>query len=235
MTRSPTIRIIVAANDPAFREKLRGLLWDEPDLQVVGEVETHEAVLAAADESSWDVLLLDLHLPRIGALSLLSRIKPRSRKILVLSTVEYEVLLLEVMRSGASGIVPKRTVDAALVQSIRKVDQGETWLDNKTQAAAMREFAALRGEPNETCQKPGLSGLDHKIFALLVQGLKNREIAERLFVCEQTVKNHLRALYKRFSVSNRLELAIRITASSHGSSTIDPSHAGHVHSTTATA
>ena len=121
------------------------------------------------------------------------------------------------MKLGTSGIVLKQTATELLIKSIRKVHAGEIWLDSHTTAAVIRQFVAadeanrhrLRQAaiPRERERSP-LSQREREIVALVAQGFKNKEMAEKMFISEQTVKNHLHNIFDKLGVSDRLELAL---------------------------
>jgi DNA-binding NarL/FixJ family response regulator len=111
------------------------------------------------------------------------------------------------MKLGASGIVRKQTATDLLVKSVRKVHDGEIWLDSRTTAAVMRRFStgpAAGKNPEQTL----LSRREAEVVVLVSQGLKNKEIAERMFITEQTVKNHLHNIFDKLGVSDRLALTL---------------------------
>ena len=113
-----------------------------------------------------------------------------------------------------SGIVLKQTAPDLIVKSIRKVHSGEIWLDSHTTAAVMRQFStALEGGHPSASGTKGrerspLSAREREIVALVAQGYKNKEMAEKMFISEQTVKNHLHNIFDKLGVSDRLELAL---------------------------
>jgi DNA-binding NarL/FixJ family response regulator len=126
------------------------------------------------------------------------------------------------MKLGTSGIVLKQTATELLIKSIRKVHAGEIWLDSHTTAAVIRTFVAndeaasaaaalppqqLAPAPRDRERSP-LSQREREIVALVAQGFKNKEMAEKMFISEQTVKNHLHNIFDKLGVSDRLELAL---------------------------
>jgi DNA-binding NarL/FixJ family response regulator len=121
------------------------------------------------------------------------------------------------MKLGTSGIVLKQTATDLLIKSIRKVHAGEIWLDSHTTAAVIRQFVsadempaapqAAAAAPRERERSP-LSQREREIVALVAQGFKNKEMAEKMFISEQTVKNHLHNIFDKLGVSDRLELAL---------------------------
>ena len=116
------------------------------------------------------------------------------------------------MKLGCSGIVLKQTAPELIVKSIRKVNSGEIWLDSHTTAAVMRQFASpsemMNGAAGKGRERSPLSQREREIVGLVAQGYKNREMAEKMFISEQTVKNHLHNIFDKLGVSDRLELAL---------------------------
>jgi DNA-binding NarL/FixJ family response regulator len=129
--------------------------------------------------------------------------------------------LVQAMKLGTSGIVLKQTATELLIKSIRKVHAGEIWLDSHTTAAVIRQFVAneeapppppppaapATSAPRDRERSP-LSQREREIVALVAQGFKNKEMAEKMFISEQTVKNHLHNIFDKLGVSDRLELAL---------------------------
>jgi len=116
------------------------------------------------------------------------------------------------MKLGCAGIVLKQTAPDLIVKSIRKVHAGEIWLDSNTTAAVMQQFAvpgdsSAAGHAKARERSP-LSQREREIVALVAQGYKNKEMAEKMFISEQTVKNHLHNIFDKLGVSDRLELAL---------------------------
>jgi DNA-binding NarL/FixJ family response regulator len=133
-------------------------------------------------------------------------------KIIVLTASEDKNEFVQAMKLGCSGIVLKQTSPELIIKSIRKVHSGEIWLDSHTTAAVMRQFAAVPepsiGGPAKVRERSPLSQREREIVALVAQGYKNKEMAEKMFISEQTVKNHLHNIFDKLGVSDRLELAL---------------------------
>ena len=205
------IRIAIADDHTIFRDGLRKLLSLETDFEVCAEAKDGTEVLEVLRQSEPDILLLDLKMPGLDGIAALQRIQNQKlkTKIIVLTASDDEGEYVQAMKYGTSGIVLKQTATELLIKSIRKVHGGEIWLDAKTTAAVMRQFAAPGevGGPRER-ERPRLSNREREIVALVAQGFKNKEIAERMFISEQTVKNHLHNIFDKLGVSDRLELAL---------------------------
>jgi DNA-binding NarL/FixJ family response regulator len=189
---------------------LRRLLTLEGDFEIVAEAQDGTEVMDILRDKEPDILLLDLKMPGLDGLSLLQRIQTQKikTKIIVLTASDDEGEYVQAMRYGTSGIVLKQTATELLLKSIRKVYEGEIWLDSKTTAAVMRQFASPSDPGPRERDKPRLSNREREIVALVAQGFKNKEIAERMFISEQTVKNHLHNIFDKLGVSDRLELAL---------------------------
>ena len=216
--RKGTVRIVIADDHPIVRDGLKKLLLLEDDFDVVGEAGDGREVLDKVRELDPDVLLLDLRMPNLdglGALQALQQVNQRTR-VIILTASEDKNEFVQAMKLGCSGIVLKQTAPDLIVKSIRKVHSGEIWLDSHTTAAVMRQFSTALDGGNGTSNGNGkggrerspLSAREREIVALVAQGYKNKEMAEKMFISEQTVKNHLHNIFDKLGVSDRLELAL---------------------------
>ena len=132
-------------------------------------------------------------------------------KVIILTASEDKNEFVQAMKLGCAGIVLKQTSAELIVKSIRKVHAGEIWLDAHTTAAVMRQFAtaeAAAASGIKGRERAPLSAREREIVALVAQGYKNKEMAEKMFISEQTVKNHLHNIFDKLGVSDRLELAL---------------------------
>src|SRR5579884_366730 len=213
--KKATVRIVIADDHPIVRDGLKKLLLLEDDFEVVGEAGDGREVLDKVQELDPDVLLLDLRMPNLDGLSALQALQQNNKRtrVIVLTASEDKNEFVQAMKLGCSGIVLKQTAPDLIVKSIRKVHAGEIWLDSHTTAAVMRQFStglesgsgpgAAKGR-----ERSPLSTREREIVALVAQGYKNKEMAEKMFISEQTVKNHLHNIFDKLGVSDRLELAL---------------------------
>src|SRR5437879_5414138 len=212
------IRIVIADDHPIFRDGLRKLLMLEEDFRVVAEARDGKEGLEGLDEHQPDILLLDLKMPGLDGLTALQKLQnSRTKtKVIVLTASEDKSEFVQAVKFGTSGIVLKQTATELLIKSIRKVHAGEIWLDSNTTAAVMRQFAspeetplpAAPPPPTRDRERSPLSQREREIVSLVAQGFKNKEMAEKMFISEQTVKNHLHNIFDKLGVSDRLELAL---------------------------
>ncbi|MBZ5726879.1 MAG: response regulator transcription factor [Acidobacteriia bacterium] len=214
----PRIRIVVADDHPIFRDGLCKLLTLEEDFEVVAQAQDGRQVLDVLRQYEPDILLLDLKMPGLDGLATLQRLQATKNKtrVIVLTASDDKNEFVQAMKLGTSGIVLKQTATELLIKSIRKVHAGEIWLDSHTTAAVIRQFVAAdeapatpisTASPRDRERSP-LSQREREIVALVAQGFKNKEMAEKMFISEQTVKNHLHNIFDKLGVSDRLELAL---------------------------
>ena len=213
--RKTTVRILLADDHPIVRDGLKKLLQLEDDFEVVGEAGDGREVLDKVQELDPDVLLLDLRMPNLDGLSALQALQQSNKRtrVIILTASEDKNEFVQAMKLGCSGIVLKQTAPDLIVKSIRKVHAGEIWLDSHTTAAVMRQFSTGLESSNssgsgKSRERSPLSAREREIVALVAQGYKNKEMAEKMFISEQTVKNHLHNIFDKLGVSDRLELAL---------------------------
>jgi two-component system, NarL family, nitrate/nitrite response regulator NarL len=215
--RKATVRIVIADDHPIVRDGLKKLLLLEDDFEIVGEAGDGREVLEKVQALDPDVLLLDLRMPNLDGLSALQALQQTNKRtrVIVLTASEDKNEFVQAMKLGCSGIVLKQTAPDLIVKSIRKVNSGEIWLDSHTTAAVMRQFSTGPEGSGGTSVSGGksrerspLSTREREIVALVAQGYKNKEMAEKMFISEQTVKNHLHNIFDKLGVSDRLELAL---------------------------
>jgi DNA-binding NarL/FixJ family response regulator len=209
------IRILIADDHPIVRDGLRKLLSLEDDFEIVGEANDGREVLELIQEKEPDIVLLDLRMPNLDGLATLQAMQTTGKrtKTIILTASEDKNEFVQAMKLGCSGIVLKQTAPELIVKSIRKVYAGEIWLDSHTTAAVMRQFAtaadaAINGGSSRARERSPLSQREREIVQLVAQGYKNKEMAEKMFISEQTVKNHLHNIFDKLGVSDRLELAL---------------------------
>ena len=212
------IRVLIADGQPIVLEGLRSILGKQSNIEIVGEAADGLDAIEKVVLLEPDVVLLDLKLPRVDGLTVLRSIQtrvPKARVILFASSDSKEECV-EAMKLGGAGILQKDVSTALIEKCIAKVHAGEIWLDSNTTAAVMRQFSsAPEGAPSSLHnngkaprERAQLSQREREIIVLIAQGYKNKEIAEKMFITEQTVKNHLHNVFDKLGVSDRLELAL---------------------------
>ncbi len=203
------MRILVADDHAIFRDGLRRLLEGSDDVSIVGEASNGNECIKMLAKLKPDILLLDLRMPEKDGLGVLEEINfdSMTTRVIVLTAAEDDRDVVRAMRLGARGVVLKQSASDLLLKSIRKVADGEIWLDNRMTAEVIDAFKKS-SEAGQRREKPLLSDREKEIVQLVAQGFRNREIGEKLFISEQTVKNHLHNIFDKLGVSDRLELAL---------------------------
>ena len=214
---TPSIRILVIEEQNLFRDGLIKLLSEQTDLDVVGATDSLPVATEQVRKSRPDVALLGWPASSPNSQRIFASIQEAKAPTRIIMLVKDDVKedFVEAVRQGCCGIVPKQTSTELLLKSIRKVHAGEFWLDRMTTAEVIRRLAKRSATAPATGSRIGirehaaaLSQRETEIVILVAQGFKNKEMAERMFISEQTVKNHLHNIFDKLGVSDRLELAL---------------------------
>jgi DNA-binding NarL/FixJ family response regulator len=203
------VRVIVADTQAIFRAGLRKIFALEDDIRVVGQAETLAQAQAAVKKFSSDVVIFEAALAPnpVDAVAELLRQNPEVRFVVVTPSAD-EDLTLELFRRGVHGIVPREVEPELLVECLRKVAAGETWLDAQATRWVLNAYRNQHNRPAGTRPKVQLTPKESLIVSCVTQGMKNKEIALRVGTTEQVVKNYLRKVYDKLGVADRLELAL---------------------------
>ena len=203
------IRVIVADTQAIFRAGLRKIFALEDDIRVVGQAETLGQTLSAVKKFSADVLIFEAALAQnpIEAVADVLRQAGQLRVVVVTPAAEEE-MTLELFRRGAHGIVSREVEPELLVECLRKVAGGDTWLDPQGVHWVMEAYRNQTSRPSSGRPKVQLTPKETIIVSCVTQGMKNKEIANRVGTTEQVVKNYLRKVYDKLGVADRLELAL---------------------------
>jgi DNA-binding NarL/FixJ family response regulator len=203
------LRVIVADTQAIFRAGLRKIFALEDDIRVVGQAETLPQAQSAVKKFSCDVVILEAALAQnsVDAIADLIRQNPEARFIVVTQAPD-EDLTLELFRRGVHGIVPREVEPELLVECLRKVAGGETWLDPLGVHWVLEAYRNQHTRPTGARPKVQLTPKESLIVSCVTQGMKNKEIALRVGTTEQVVKNYLRKVYDKLGVADRLELAL---------------------------
>ncbi|MFD6313215.1 response regulator [Streptomyces nigra] len=211
-TGSP-IRVFLLDDHEVVRRGVHDLLDDEPDITVVGEAATVEQALIRVPALRPDVAVLDVRLPDGDGVTVCRELRSQMPDLacLMLTSFDDEEALLDSIMAGAAGYVLKQIQGSDLVSAVRTVARGQSLLDA---SATTRLMARLRGgqQPAEEPEVlPGLSDREREILDLIGEGLTNRQIGQRLYLAEKTVKNHISRLLAKLGVERRVQAAVIAT------------------------
>jgi two-component system invasion response regulator UvrY len=204
MAEAP-IRVMLVDDHAVVRMGFRLLLQGTPDIEVAAEASSGEEAVRQFPEVQPDVVVMDISMPGIGGLEAIGRILARQpgARVLVLSAHEDVMHARRVLKAGAAGYLTKRSAAEALIQAIRQVAQGKTFLEGSiAQQLAMQQ---LSGEQSPVDM---LSEKEFKVFLALAKGQSVAEIAEVMSLSPRTIGTHLYNIKQKLGASNQAELAI---------------------------
>lgn len=206
MSQESPIRIVVADAHPLFTLGVRALLSREPDFEVVGDADAGEETLELVEGRRPHVLLLDLALSGLNGLEVLRRLVAMdvpTRTVIVTASIDRADMRTALMR-GAQGVLLKHMASDLLAKCIRQVVKGEYWIGRD----CVGDLIDAMRNPSPTEEASALSQRERDIVSAVIKGASNKDIAWQLGLGEQTVKNHLRRIFAKLGVANRVELAV---------------------------
>jgi DNA-binding NarL/FixJ family response regulator len=198
------IRVFLLDDHEVVRRGLREMLESEDDFEVVGEAGTAEEAVGRIPATSPDVALLDVQLPDGTGVEVCREVRsrrPEIRCVMLTSFADDEALFNAIM-AGASGYLLKQVRGTDLVDGLRRVASGESLLDPSVTDAVLER---LRNPPKD--ELANLTPQERQILELIAEGLTNREIGERMFLAEKTIKNYTTNLFAKLGMSRRSEVA----------------------------
>ncbi|MEO5876716.1 MAG: response regulator transcription factor, partial [Streptosporangiaceae bacterium] len=202
-----TIRVFLLDDHEVVRRGVAAMLEAEGDIEVVGEAGTAEQALARIPAADPHVAVLDVRLPDGSGVHVCREIRSALPQIacLMLTSFSDEEALFDAVMAGAAGYVLKQIHGSDLVGAIRTVASGESLLDARSTAQLLRR---LRGRPVHKDPLSALSDQEKQILDLIGEGLTNRQIGERMFLAEKTVKNYVSNLLSKLGMNHRTQAAV---------------------------
>ena len=209
-TTTPTIKVLIVDDHAVVRAGLRMLIDQDPDMKVTGLAGNRSEALAAAKTEQPNIIILDIVLGDDDGLSFLSELREAAAgaRVLVLTGLRSLESQRKAMRAGAMGIVLKEHAAEVLIKAIKKVHKGEVWLDRLTMGSVLQDFTEIKRPEPDKEKIATLTQREREVIGLVGEGLKNKQIASRLFISETTVTHHLSSIFSKLEVADRLELII---------------------------
>lgn len=204
-------QLLIVDDHTIFREGLRALLELEPDFSVIGEASSGEEALGLVVDEAPDVILLDLHLPDGNGSTFCRKLRlacPQA-KVLILSAYDDDQEVTASLIAGASAYVLKTVNGERLAENIRAVHRGEVLLSPPIAAKVVQQLTRLQeetGRREEALHE--LTPREREVFFLASRGLKNTEIAAKLYLSEKTIKTHLRNIYNKLNLASKADLRL---------------------------
>lgn len=208
------IRLVLTDDHPLILDGLEQLVRLAGDFEVLERCVSGAEALRAVEAHRPDVLVLDIRLPDCDGLAVVRELRRRRlpTRVVLLTAAVSENEMLEAVRLDVVGVVLKEMAPRLLVQCLRKVHAGERWIEKRSIREALATM--LRREAGGREAASQLTPREVELIRMVAEGLRNREIAERLGIAEGTVKVHLHNVYKKIQVENRV--AVRRYAEEKG-------------------
>ena len=202
-------KILIADDHALLRQGIKNVLELEPDFQVIGEAADGDEAIRMTKELRPQIVLLDINMPKINGIEVAKRLaQPKAPwKIIALTFHEDESYVVELMKAGANGYLLKDIEPGVLVQAIRCALESDEFICLSL-AEEVRDQLKKPGMTMEAGQKKRLTARELEVLALVSQGLSNQEIAEKLFLSEKTVKNHLTNTFRKIGVTDRTQAVL---------------------------
>jgi DNA-binding NarL/FixJ family response regulator len=198
------LTLLLVEDQTLMRQGLQTLLELEPGMAVVGEAADGQAGVEMALALRPDVILMDVQMPRLTGVEATEAIVAAwpAARIIILTTFDRDDYVFRGVRAGAMGFLLKDAPAEELIRTIRRVAAGETFIQPEIASRTLRELLRPESSPLEP-----LSEREREVLVLLAQGASNKEIAERLFISEGTVKNHVSNILGKLQAENRTQAA----------------------------
>jgi two-component system, NarL family, response regulator DegU len=210
------IKIVIADDHALLRQGIKNVLSLEPDLDVIGEAADGEEAISKLESLKPDILLLDVNMPHMNGLEVTKRLKTAKSavKIIILTIHDDENYVIEVIKSGADGYLLKDIEPGMLVKAIRLVYEGQSFI---YPTLAKRLFGELSRQEERRLEVPNmlerrkeerLTYREVEVLQLIGRGMNNQEVAQKLFLSEKTVKNHLTNIFRKINVVDRTQAVL---------------------------
>ncbi len=204
------IRVLIADDHTMVRQGLKQILELENDMAVIAQAPNGEEAIKLAKECSPDVILMDINMPGMNGLQAIKEMKDDNipSKIIVLTIHEDREYLFKTLQMGAEGYVLKDAEPGVLVEAIRSVNRGQSYIQANMTRELVKEFNKITLHDKSKSEESNLTAREVEVLELIAEGMINKEIAKRLYISEKTVKNHVSNIFRKLNVSDRTQAAI---------------------------
>lgn len=204
------IRVLIADDHTLVREGIRKILSLEKDIEIVGEAEDGREAIKIVLEKNVDVALLDVNMPHVDGIEACRTIKREkpSVGVIALTIHDQEEYLFELIKAGALAYLLKDVSPGKLVETIRGVARGESYIPPKLMSSVFQEITRLSRKQQDPGFLNDLTPREIEVLQYVARGDSNKLIANKLFISEKTVKNHLYRIFQKLNVEDRTQAAL---------------------------
>lgn len=203
------IKVLIIDDHDLIRQGISRLLELESDIDVIGTANDGMQGIRLLEELKPDVILMDINMPGMNGIETLKKIREtnQSVKIIMLTIHEDEEYLLETMNFGADGYILKDADVTRILEAIRKVNEGGTYIHPTLSGAIVKEYRRQNDYVNQLINSD-MTKRELEVIDLIARGKTNKEISDELFISEKTVKNHVSNIFKKIGVKDRTQAAV---------------------------
>jgi len=204
------LKILVVDDHQLLREGLKKILALEEDFEVIGCADNGESALAMLKKTKPDIILMDVNMPKMNGIDATFKIKQLypAIKIIALTIHEDEEYVFELIRAGVSGYVLKDISADELIDTIKRVNKGESIIAPSITGKIINEFSKMHRKAEMEKNRGQLTRREKEVLVLLTEGKSNKSIAEDLFLSEKTVKNHVSNVLHKLEVEDRTQAVL---------------------------
>ncbi|MBL8047099.1 MAG: response regulator transcription factor [Chthonomonas sp.] len=209
---SEKVQVVVAEDEAAYRHAIQKTLGFMTECEILAVCKDGMDALEACLAESPDVLLTDINMPRMDGIELIRKVlkKDRSINVVVLTVNEDDDIVFEAFRAGALGYLLKSSTPQDVILAVRSAAKGEAVITPRIASKVIADFRRLKEDVDtDDTELFALSDRESEILDLVAEGLRNKEIADKLSIAEKTVKNHVSNILKALQVNSRTEAAMK--------------------------
>lgn len=204
------IKIIIADDHPMLRQGIKQILELENDFDVVALASNGEEAVRLVKQYKPDIVLMDINMPDVNGIEALQSLKTQEipSKVVMLTIHDDREYLFKALQTGAEGYVLKDAEPAVLVDAIRNIHKGQSFIQPTMTKELVKEFNRVTLHERNARDENALTERETEVLGLISEGLLNKEIAQKLFISEKTVKNHVSNIFRKLQVSDRTQAAV---------------------------
>jgi DNA-binding NarL/FixJ family response regulator len=207
----PPVRVMIADDQPLFRRGLWVVLGTDERIELVAEAENGEEAIQKAIEFVPDVVLMDVRMPKVNGIEAARAIAEQvpTTKVVMLTVSDEEDDLYEAIKAGATGYLLKEIAVEEVAEAIQAVVQGQSLITPSMASKLLTEFQKLSTRSDKVqYPSPTLTNRELEVLKLVAKGMSNREVADQLFISDNTVKNHVRNILEKLHLHSRMEAVL---------------------------